>query len=302
MFNYRLSRVLFLLGVVCSPLALADSFSSSPDVCLACSAGPGAYPTLGSQQQACQACLSQQQEEQSGVVPEQQGGAPVTVPVFSNFHFYVGALGGWVDATTTGQEVIQVSPNAPPDNFGMDSTTNSYLYGGDIGTVFRLGSTWVPTGYLSFNAWEIGSFDANIIHTYAQDGSVFNSSPSVNVFTGLFNASVDIYRWYGLAPFVGGGIGWGDAHVGNFTESFVSGQNPSQGWTFDGATTQLFVYDIIAGLHYQLANHWQVQVNYMWLPIGTIKTGSGDTSLVSVPPLTTRLVTNDVVLAIHYIF
>ena len=296
MLHNRFSSLLLLLGVCCSPLALADSFSSSPDVCLACSAGVGAYPTLGSQQQACQAC---QEQEQSGFMTGQQGMAST---VFSNFHFYLGAVGGWVSATTTDQDVIQVSPDMPPDNFSMDSSANSYLYGVDIGTVFRLGSAWVPTGYLSFNAWEIGSFDTDIVHTYANDGGVFDSSPSVNVFTGSFNASVDIYRWYGLAPFVGGGIGWGDARVGSFTENYVSGQNPSQGWTFDNATTQLFVYDVIAGLHYQIGNNWQVQVNYMWLPIGTIKTGEGNTSLVSVPPLNAHLVTNDVVLAIHYIF
>ena len=305
MLNNRFSGFLLLLGVTCSPLALADSFSVSSDVCQACTAGNGAYGTLAAQQQACQQCQAQEQPVAAAAA---QIAPPVATPPVSTFHwasrFYLGIGGGWSRPSTSGQNIIDVSP-PPPDVYEMADTVNSYMYGGDIGMAYRLGSAWIPTGYLSAETWEIGSFDDNITHSYADNTptNVYSGKINTEVFTVLFNASFDIYRWYGLSPYVGGGIGWAEASLGSFTENLVSsGTGQPTPFSYAANNNQLFVYDVVGGLHYQMGNNWQLQLNYIWLPIGNLKTGIGNTGLTSTPALSERLVSNNVILAVHYIF
>lgn len=308
--RFCFSSLLMLIGISCSPLAWASpiyrtpsSATSAPSmaVCQACEAGNGAYPTLEAQNAACQACEAQ---ENAFAVAASQPIPSTSTP--SSFHWasrwYLGLGGGWSRPSTTGQNIFTVSGSSAPDVYEMANTENSYLYGGDLGLAFKLGRNWFPTGYLTANSWEIGSYDSDATRTHGTN--TYGADINTEVFTALFNASVDIYRWYGLAPFVGGGGGWAEAYLGSFTDNFQSGATLTpMPFSFASHHTQLFVYDIVAGLHYQMGDHWQLQLNYMYLPIGNIATGAGTSSDGKVlPAQDENLTSNNLLLAIHFIF
>lgn len=293
MLNKRFLSLLVLSSVVGSSLVSADA----SNVCQVCESGNGSFSTLNSQYKACLACENQ---EQSFAIAASQPVTPSSPPLFNwASRWYVGVGGGWALPSTSGQNVFTVGSSAP-NVYEMENTTSSYLYGGDVGMAFRLGAHWFPTAYLSANSWEIGNFNNNIVRT--SGASTYDADVETEVFTALFNASIDLYRWYGLAPFIGGGAGWADASLGSFTESFQNGASPATPFSYAANSNQLFVYDVIAGLHYQMGNNWQLQLNYMYLPIGTVKTGLGNTGTTTVPALSEKIISNDVLLAVHYIF
>lgn len=311
--RFCLSSLLILIGVSCSPLAWANPTYTTPSstapsaptmsVCQACEAGNGAYPTLEAQHAACQTCEAQ---ENAFAAVASQPIPSTPIPSASSFHWasrwYLGLGGGWSRPSTSGQNIFTVSGSATPDVYEMASTENSYLYGGDLGLAFRLGNNWFPTGYLTANTWEIGNYESDA--TRAHGANIYNAEINTEVFTALLNASVDIYRWYGLAPFIGGGVGWAEACLGSFTDNFSSGTAVTPvPFSFASHNTQLFVYDIVAGLHYQMGDHWQLQLNYMYLPIGNIASGAGMSSDGKVlPAQNENLTSNNVLLAIHFIF
>lgn len=303
MFKKPIFSLLTLIGVSCSPLTLAGG---PTDVCVACEAGSGAFSTLNAQLAACHQCRVREQafaDYESQPAPPPPPPPPTTPPRFWGPELEIALGGGWSRPSSTGSNTVNSAGDR--DVFQMNSATNSYLYGGDFGFSFLGGENWVHRIYLAANSWEIGNYNNAITHTY--DGSILHGTYSANipveVFTALFNASIDIYDVNGFSPFVGGGAGWGYALTSSFTETHVS-DDKNDPATFGSHTNSQFAYDVMAGFHYRLADHWRMQLAYMYLPIGTIETGTGSRSAGAdaLPALSEKLISNNVLLSVHYLF
>jgi len=102
-------------------------------------------------------------------------------------------------------------------------------------------------------------------------GSTALSSPDVSakfdVIATLANVYVDLGTWYGITPYVGGGIGFSWFHPSGFNANTLP--NPVRGDTLD------FSWDVTTGFSYAVSRQFLIDTSYRYLHAGTPKSNLG---------------------------
>ncbi|GJE45194.1 outer membrane protein [Methylobacterium soli] len=106
----------------------------------------------------------------------------------------------------------------------------------------------------------------------------------------LANAYFDLGTWYGVTPFVGGGVGVAFNHIsstqttGTVSEpTFVTADpcgcngyyNKTVGAYYQSKTTNSFAWALHAGLAYDVTSNFKVELAYRYLNLGSARTGAG---------------------------
>lgn len=90
----------------------------------------------------------------------------------------------------------------------------------------------------------------------------------ISGWSALFNGYVDLGKWYGIAPYVGAGVGVGYMSVSDYASTVAppfSGGDHSQ-WNFNWAA--------MAGFGYAITPDLMLDVGYRYMNFGDVETGS----------------------------
>ncbi len=95
--------------------------------------------------------------------------------------------------------------------------------------------------------------------------TVDNHVESINF---MANAYIDLGNWWGLTPYIGGGIGANvliHRSVVNWSPAFYPFYSTSRTGDFTS-----FAYAGMAGVAYDIDSHWKIDLGYRWINLGTI--------------------------------
>ena len=97
---------------------------------------------------------------------------------------------------------------------------------------------------------------------------------------GMANVYADLGTWYGVTPYVGGGVGVADNRLYGMTDqgqvSFAGGgTGPSGGWFSDGTKTE-FAWALMAGLDFNVTQNLKLEIGYRYLNYGKIGSGGSN--------------------------
>ncbi len=94
---------------------------------------------------------------------------------------------------------------------------------------------------------------------------------------GLVNVYADIGTWYGITPFVGGGIGFADKSLYGMTDQgqVYPGGYPSGGYFSNGYSSS-FAWALMAGLDFNITQNLKLEVGYRYLNYGSITSGGSN--------------------------
>jgi len=99
----------------------------------------------------------------------------------------------------------------------------------------------------------------------------YHAQHSAAVF--LANAYFDLGTWYGVTPFVGGGIGFAVNWFQNFYDVAAT---PPGGFGYANDTNRTnFAWQVGAGLAYNVTPNLKLEVAYRYLDMGTISNSNG---------------------------
>ncbi len=99
---------------------------------------------------------------------------------------------------------------------------------------------------------------------------LYHGQHSAAVF--LANAYVDLGTWYGITPYIGGGVGVGVNWLQNFYD--LSAQ-PAGGFGFaQNRMPTNFAWQLGAGLAYNVTPNLKLEVGYRYLDLGKLNTGT----------------------------
>jgi opacity protein-like surface antigen len=115
---------------------------------------------------------------------------------------------------------------------------------------------------------------------------------TVQTWTGLLNAYGDLGNWFGITPYIGGGIGLTHIRTSASENWFWNnGQSYGPANTYTSATGVAFHYGylgnvgpsqnlnnfswaLMAGLSYDIAPHLKFDLGYRYLNMGSVTTGN----------------------------
>jgi opacity protein-like surface antigen len=102
----------------------------------------------------------------------------------------------------------------------------------------------------------------------------------VSSLVGLVNGYVTLPEVWGVAPFVGAGIGFADNMVSGFTDQSLAyasfGSVGSSGGYFSNNSKTNFAWALMAGLDFALAPNLKLEFGYRYLNMGSISTGGSN--------------------------
>src|ERR1700722_19871200 len=183
---------------------------------------------------------------------------------------------------------IKVNPNPlaglPPDafhSFYNPTMSASGLF--DVGAGYQV-NNWLRfdvtaeyRGGAQFQVLEQIGIPLSLSSQYANWYRAKASS-----YIAMANAYVDIGTWYGVTPFVGGGLGFAQNHftgISNPGLAYVGtgpGQtppgSPTGGYMPNGVTNN-FAWALMAGLDFSVTQNLKLELGYRYLSYGTLKTG-----------------------------
>jgi opacity protein-like surface antigen len=148
----------------------------------------------------------------------------------------------------------------------------------------------VGVGY-QFNRWLRGDITVEY-----RDGGHFQSLYSLNIpsantqyanfyradvssFIGLANVYADIGTWYGLTPYVGGGIGMSRNTLYGMTDtgqSYGPGFGGPSGGYFGNGSSSHFAWALMAGLDFNVTPNLKLELGYRYLDYGRIASGASN--------------------------
>ena len=208
---------------------------------------------------------------------------PVEAPLYAPQPAAFG--GGWYLRGDVGAGIEQIS--SPSSTFqntgGFLSATGGYpggfAYGDDsIGTqaIIGLGAGYQFNSY--FRADVTGEYRTDTklhaIESYNISGGCaigtcydgYNGTVQKEVF--LINGYVDIGTWYGVTPYIGGGVGTSINTFSNLTDTSYSTSGSGRA---SNRTTAQFAYAAMAGFAYNLTPNLKLDFGYRYLDEGSLK-------------------------------
>ena len=121
----------------------------------------------------------------------------------------------------------------------------------------------------------------------------------------LLNGYVDIGTWYGVTPYIGGGVGTAINTFANLTDTSYS--TSGFGAVSSAKTTVNFAYAAMAGFSYSLTPNLKLDLGYRYLDMGNLKSNAincngGIATGCSYEVQKYRLTSNDIRLGLRYQF
>jgi opacity protein-like surface antigen len=116
--------------------------------------------------------------------------------------------------------------------------------------------------------------------------------------TVLVNGYVDFGTWGGFTPYVGGGAGVARLKSANYVDTTDS---PSINGVMDQGTQQNFAWAAMAGVAYQIAPSWMVDVGFRHLDLGDVVGSDGAGTRTNAMVFRNQTV-NEVRLGLRYLF
>jgi opacity protein-like surface antigen len=89
----------------------------------------------------------------------------------------------------------------------------------------------------------------------------------IDSFSALVNIYGDLGTWWGLTPYVGGGIGIARPNTGDFTVASAGNLD------IDTAASWNFAWALMAGVSYRLMGNYHIDVGYRHINMGDVTTG-----------------------------
>ena len=175
--------------------------------------------------------------------------------------FYAaGANQSFSNTTISSSELADVGVGYQVNSWLRGDITGEYRDGGHLQSLYTLNN---PNG-------AAGSI-AQLLDFYRA-----NTSSAV----GLVNLYADLGTWYGVTPFVGGGVGVARNWLYGMTDqgqvSFNGGgTSPSGGFFGNGASTN-FAWALMAGLDFNVTQNLKLELGYRYLNLGKIGSGGSN--------------------------
>lgn len=197
--------------------------------------------------------------------------------------------GGWylrgdvgVGAAYADEIITTTKYGALPDGYRFDQKTvgDQFFAGGGVGyqfgPFFRADVTAEYRGGAKLNF-------SDSYNTYDQYGQIYNpdGSPykSINYYNGhlssvvvMANGYIDLGTWYGVTPFVGGGVGVALHRVSGFTDFGAGGAAGGFGYASDKHSSSL-AWSAQAGLSYSVTPNVKLDLGYRFINLGHATTG-----------------------------
>jgi opacity protein-like surface antigen len=219
-------------------------------------------------------------------------------------HGYLGATIGLaaIQGSGTSQTQIAVSSNTP-DTFATHGTHQGTMFGLVGGINIPHHTTWFNSYQLEASLWQLGNAAVDGTHTMPPSlhNWQYDYRYNLQLQAVSFDTAVNIYEWHRLLPFVGIGVDLARATTNNYQET-PQGDAQSTALSFADQTKNLFLYHARVGLRYQLPKHWQVQLAYTYYPTVKISTGAGNTGVISVPGVNSKVSISNLGLMLRYQF
>ena len=113
--------------------------------------------------------------------------------------------------------------------------------------------------------------------------------------TGLVNGYIDFGTWSGFTPYVGGGFGVARLRSVNYVDTA-----DVWGWTHPGKS-QNFAWAAMAGVAYQVAPSWLIDVGFRHLDLGNAISSEGAGTQTNAAVFK-NLTTNEARIGVRYLF
>jgi opacity protein-like surface antigen len=212
--------------------------------------------------------------------PPRMEPAPMSAPDFSGWYLR-GDVGM---AIQTANLSPSISPNPligqPADAF--NSFYNSSLSASGL---FDVGVGYQINNWLRFDVtgeYRGGSHfqtleQVGVPSTAAQFADFYRGD--VSSFIGLVNGYVDIGTWYGVTPFVGGGVGFANNWLSGVTDTGFAYPGlgapgaPTGGYLSDQSKLS-FAWALMAGLDFNVTQNLKLELGYRFLDYGKLQSGT----------------------------
>jgi opacity protein-like surface antigen len=165
---------------------------------------------------------------------------------------YVGASEGFSNTSLSSSELADVGVGYQFNHWLRGDITAEYRDGGHFQSLYTLNIPASGTQYANFYRGDVSSM------------------------IGMANLYADVGTWYGITPFVGGGVGlarntlYGMTDTGQvYTPTFGG---PSGGYFSNGSTTN-FAWALMAGLDFNIAPNLKLELGYRYLNYGKVASG-----------------------------
>jgi opacity protein-like surface antigen len=187
-------------------------------------------------------------------------------------------------AVQTGNVNLSISPNpligTPADAFNSfynPTMSASGLF--DVGVGYQI-NNWLRadiTGEYRGGSHLQGLEQVAIPSQGYQNADFYRADTSSII--GLVNGYVDLGTWYGITPFVGGGVGVSSNRMSGLTDAggFTYPGNglgfPTGGYFSDGTKTE-FAWALMAGLDFNVTQNLKLELGYRYLDYGKFTSGA----------------------------
>ena len=203
--------------------------------------------------------------------------APMPMPVDFGGWYLRGDVGVGINQLTMRSSIFTFPANVTPPaftQFNSASLGDSTIIGAGVGYQFNnwfradiTGEYRTAAAYRSILSYP--SFPGQVgCAALCYDTYTANISSAVFLLNGYF----DMGTWYGITPFVGGGVGLASIKVNGLQD--ISPQ-PAGGFGFASDTRQTnFAWALMAGLGYTVSPNLKLEMGYRYLDMGTANGGA----------------------------
>jgi opacity protein-like surface antigen len=180
-------------------------------------------------------------------------------PLNSGF-FAPGANESFNNTTISSSELADFGVGYRVNNWFRGDVTFEYRDGGHFQSLYTLNNP---------NAGEYGI--SQLLDFYRAD---------ISSAIGLVNAYADLGTWYGVTPFVGGGVGVAENWLYGMTDqgqvSIAGGGTGASGGYFSNAAKTNFAWALMAGLDFDITPNLKLELGYRYLDMGKISSGASN--------------------------
>ena len=228
---------------------------------------------------------------------------PQPAPAFGGNWYLRGDVGISIADLRTEQSSFNPRNVPPATQFQQSSLDDSAFIDGGVGyrfnQYFRADVTGEYRASAQYSAIETYNFGAFLTpRTGQRNADAYRGN--VRVVDGLVNGYIDAGTWYGITPFIGGGIGVANINAGSVTDS---GEGGGIGYS-SGKSQTNFAYAAMAGLDFNVTRNLVFEIGYRYLNAGSFSSGAIICQNESPCPNEVqhhKLASNDIRLGLRYI-
>jgi opacity protein-like surface antigen len=181
--------------------------------------------------------------------------------------------------------------NGGPSNSNITSERYTNSYDGTVGFGYKYQWFRADVTYDRSGPTRVSAFT-----TVATDQPQFTAK--IRSETVLVNGYVDFGTWGGFTPYVGGGVGVARLKSANYVDTTDS---PSITGVMGQGTQQNFAWAAMAGVAYQIAPSWMVDVGFRHLDLGDVVSSDGAGSRTNAMVFRNQTV-NEARVGVRYLF